>query len=112
MKNKRIIFRVTEDEYKQFQEKVALSNMTASELLRTRILDERFVVVAHQPKASVDKRALLYLFNKTSNNMNQIAHLGNSANKGGVLNQKTFERMLSALIVIRDQLKGGLARVD
>lgn len=63
-------------------------------------------------KASVDKRALLYLFNKTSNNMNQVAHLGNSANKGGVLNQKTFDRILAALIVIRDQLKGGLARVD
>lgn len=112
MKNKRIIFRVTESEYEVFKQKVAEANMTASELLRTRILQDEWYVLAKPPKTSVDKRALLYLFNKTSNNLNQVAHLGNSANKGGVLNQKTFERILAALIVIRDQLKGGLARVD
>lgn len=111
-KNKRIIFRVTEAEHEAFLKKVAASNMSASELLRTRILDEQLIVVAKQPKASVDKRALLHLFNKTSNNMNQLAHMANSKNKGGVLNDKTFDRILAALIVIRDQLKGGIARVD
>ncbi|MDA1379551.1 hypothetical protein PCI56_06315 [Plesiomonas shigelloides subsp. oncorhynchi] len=111
-KNKRIIFRVTEAEHEAFLKKVAASNMSASELLRARILDEQLIVVAKQPKASVDKRALQYLFNKTSNNMNQLAHMANSKNKGGVLNDKTFDRILAALIVIRDQLKGGMARVD
>lgn len=111
-KNKRIIFRVTDAEYAAFQQKVTTANMTASELLRARILDDQLVVVAKQPKASMDKRALQYLFNKTSNNMNQLAHMANSKNKGGVLNDKTFDRILAALIVIRDQLKGGMARVD
>ncbi|MDA1379437.1 hypothetical protein PCI56_05690 [Plesiomonas shigelloides subsp. oncorhynchi] len=37
-KNKRIIFRVTEAEHEAFLKKVAASNMSASELLRARIL--------------------------------------------------------------------------
>ena len=61
MKNKRIIFRVTESEYEVFKQKVAEANMTASELLRTRILQDEWYVLAKPPKASVDKRALLYL---------------------------------------------------
>ncbi|KAB7684430.1 mobilization protein [Plesiomonas shigelloides] len=105
-------FRLKIEEYERFSAKATEANMTLIEYLREIITNDKSIVVAKQPKASVDKRALLYLFNKTSNNMNQVAHLGNSANKGGVLNQKTFERILAALIVIRDQLKGGLARVD
>lgn len=105
-------FRLKIEEYERFSAKATEANMTLIEYLREIITNDKSIVVAKQPKASVDKRALLYLFNKTSNNMNQVAHLGNSANKGSVLNQKTFERILAALIVIRDQLKGGLARVD
>lgn len=105
-------FRLKIDEYDKFAAKAAQANMSLTEYLRAAILENQTVVVAKQPKASVDKRTLLYFFNKTSNNMNQLAHMANSKNKGGVLNDKTFDRILAALIVIRDQLKGGIARVD
>ncbi|MGL4928120.1 MAG: plasmid mobilization protein [Plesiomonas shigelloides] len=105
-------FRLKIEEYEKFAAKAEQANMTLTEYLRIAILENQSVVVAKQPKASVDKRALQYLFNKTSNNMNQLAHMANSKNKGGVLNDKTFDRILAALIVIRDQLKGGMARVD
>lgn len=105
-------FRLKIEEYEKFAAKAELANMHLTEYLRIAILENQSVVVAKQPKASADKRALQYLFNKTSNNMNQLAHMANSKNKGGVLNDKTFDRILAALIVIRDQLKGGMARVD
>lgn len=112
IKNQRIIFRVTEAEKKDFLKKVDEAQTTASDLLRERVLNDEYFIVAREPKASLDKQKLIYLYNKTSNNLNQLAHQTNSYNKQGKLTHGQFEQILSNLITIRNLLKSGIEYVD
>lgn len=112
IKNKRIIFRVSEAEKNAFMEKVSESQMTASDLLRERVLKDEYFIVAREPKASLDKKKMIYLYNKTSNNMNQLAHQANSYNQQGTLSQKQFNDIVSNLTTIRNLLKAGIDHVD
>lgn len=111
-KNCRIIFRVTETEKKAFQAKVATANTTESGLLRERILNDEYYIVAREPKASVDKKKLTMLYNKSSNNLNQLAHQANSHNLKGTLNDKLFEQILVSLKATQKELKKGVDFVD
>lgn len=112
IKNQRIIFRVTENEKKAFLKKVEDAQTTASDLLRERVLKDEYFIVAREPKASIDKQKLLYLYNKTSNNMNQLAHQANSYNQAGTLTDQQFKQILVNLITIRNLLKSGIEYVD
>ena len=112
IKNQRIIFRVTEKEKSDFLKRVDDAQTTASDLLRERVLNDEYFIVAREPKASLDKQKLIYLYNKTSNNMNQLAHLANSYNKHGTLSQKQFNQILANLITIRNLLASGIEYVD
>lgn len=112
LKNKRIIFRVTETEKEIFLKKVKKSQGTASDLLRERVINDEYFIVAKPPKTSLDKKQLLYLYNKTSNNMNQLARQTNIYCKKDSLTDKQFTQILSTLITIRDLLKSGIEYVD
>lgn len=112
IKNQRIIFRVTEDEKKAFLKKVEDAQTTASDLLRERVLKDEYFIVAREPKASIDKQKLLYLYNKTSNNMNQLAHLANSYNQQGNLTHQRFDQILARLIAIENLFQWGIDHVD
>jgi len=107
-----IIFRVTEQEKAAFLQKVKNAQTTASDLLRERVLDDAYYIVARAPKASRDKQKLLYLYKKTSNNLNQLAHQANRCNLQGKLSQQRFEQILANLITIRSLLTSGIAYVD
>lgn len=111
-KNHWIHFRVTETEKQTFLKKVKEANTTESDLLRERILNDEYFIVAREPKASVDKKRLLMLFNKASNNLNQIAHQANSHNLKGTLTNKIFVQLLSTLIGVRNMLRKELNNVD
>ena len=112
IKDKRIIFRVTEAEKNTFLSKVSKSQMTASDLLRERVLKNEYFIVAREPKASLDKEKLIHLYNKTSNNMNQLAHQANSHNKKGTLSDIQFDQFQATLTSIRNLLKSGITYVD
>ncbi|WP_232573360.1 MULTISPECIES: plasmid mobilization protein [Photobacterium] len=112
LKNKRIIFRVTENERQDFDLKVNKANTTASNLLRERVLNDNLIIVAKPAKQSKDKKQLIYLYNKTSNNLNQLAYLANSHNKAGTLTEKQHQSILANLITIRNLLKSGIDNVD
>lgn len=112
LKNHRIIFRVTEKEKQSFDKKVKQANTTASDMLRERVLKDEYFIVAREPKASVDKKQLMFLFNKTSNNMNQLAHLANSYNQQGILSEAQLNQILSQLITLKNLMKAGIDNVD
>ncbi|EKF9136177.1 plasmid mobilization protein [Vibrio cholerae] len=111
-RNERIIFRVTEKEKQAFLKKVADAHTTASDLLRERVLKDEYFIIARAPKANLDKQRLLYLYNKTSNNMNQLAYQANLHHKSGTLTEKQFQRIIADLISIRNLLKIGIEHVD
>ncbi|WP_150140511.1 plasmid mobilization protein [Candidatus Enterovibrio escicola] len=111
-KNQHIIFRVTEDEKKAFLKKVDDAQTTASNLLRERVLEDEYFIVAREPKATINKEKLIFLYNKISNNLNQLAYQSNNYNKKGILSEKHFLQIHASLIAIRNLLKQGIGHVD
>jgi hypothetical protein len=92
-------------------DKIARSGLSKGEFFRDVALNNKTVVVA-RPLASLDKKRMQFLFNKTSNNMNQIAHVLNSANTAGRLSESLCKDSLRALEDIAKYLRVALNHVD
>lgn len=106
-----VAFRLTEADHAAYLEKVAASGMKPSEFFRECVLQNRTQVVARVP-ASSDKRRLLYLFNKTSNNMNQLAHAANAAELAGTATSATYVGILAELQAIADAMREAVENAD
>jgi len=104
-------FRLSSTEAVELRAKIAASNFTRAEFLRDAVLKNKTVVVA-RPKASLEKKRMQFLFNKTSNNMNQIAHVLNSANVSGTLSDPLCAKAVASLEAISRYLKTALNHVD
>jgi hypothetical protein len=108
---RRIAFRVTEDDYRSYLEKVAASGMHASEFFRQCLLTNRTQIVARKP-ASADRKRALYVMNKASNNLNQLAHAVNTERMLERVSEETFLCALDSLQSIELLLKAYLSCVD
>lgn len=64
------------------------------------------------PKPSEEKRRLLYLFNKTSNNINQLAYRANSDHQAGIISDDTYTRILAELHTLAHYMKASLKDAD
>ena len=108
---KPIAFRLSDRDRAVYLEKVNRSGLTQSEFFRQAVLTTRTQVIA-RAVASADRKRLLYIFNKTSNNLNQIAHRANSEHLSGELSEVTYEQLLTQLQMISRYLKSTLEKVD
>jgi Bacterial mobilisation protein (MobC) len=108
---RRVAFRVSEPEYRTYLEKVALSGLKASEFFRECVVTNRTKIVARQP-ASADRKRILFVVNKTGNNLNQLAHVANTQQLAGRISETTFVAILDELELIHQLLKAHLHRVD
>ena len=106
-----VSFRLTEADYAAYLAKVEASGMKPSEFFRDAVLTNRTRVVARE-KSSQDKARLLYLYNKTSNNVNQLAHRANSDYLAGTISEATYARILSELHTLTPLLKATINHVD
>jgi hypothetical protein len=104
-------FRLSASEALVLRSKIAQSNMKPAEFLRDCVLTNRTTVLA-RPQATLEKTRMQFLFNKTSNNMNQIAHVLNSANVAGKLSDAHYQETLASLANISKYLKSALSHVD
>jgi len=68
--------------------------------------------VVARPAPSTDRSRMLFLMNKASNNINQIAHQVNTANKSGVINSRTYEQLLAQLSALTEYMRAGVGHVD
>lgn len=93
---KTVAFRLTEADYSAYRAKFLASGMSQSEFFREYILTNTTQVVA-RPVASSDSKRAVFLLQKASNNINQLAYRANSDNLMGVLTEKTFSSILSQL---------------
>jgi hypothetical protein len=107
---KRVGFRLTEAEYDAYLEKIASSGRSASEFFRECVLTNRTMVVARAP-ASADCKRALFVLNKASNNLNQIAHVLHAARLDKSATGQTYESALDALEQIELLLKAHLRHV-
>lgn len=108
---KPVAFRLTEKDYVAYLQKFESSGLTQSEFFRECVLTNRTQIIAKQ-KASSDKKRLLFIANKASNNINQLAHRANADHVAGTISQQTYIDVLQELQLLNRYLKATLSNVD
>ena len=103
--------RLTEEQWQIYNDKVERSGMSSSEFLRDCILTNRTQIV-ERPRVTVERQRIMYVINKTGNNLNPLAHVANTARVSGHLSESTFAALVDELEMITQLLKAHLHRVD
>lgn len=108
---KPVSFRLAESERLAYLAKCEAAGLSPSDFFRECVLTNKTQIVA-KPKATADRCQLLFLVNKTSNNLNQLAHRANSDHLAGKLSEQKYEAILNNLELIARNLKATLGYVD
>ena len=95
MQSKIFTIRFSQEQFNRLSDDAAKSNMNLGELIRYRIGSEN----------KYDIKRIIFLLNKTSNNINQIAKGINTANLSGKLNQLAYAQALGNLAVVQNDFK-------
>lgn len=95
--NHTVAFRLTDGDFLDYKRKFSASGLNQSEFFREHVLTNTTQVVARRV-VSADARRAVFLLQKASNNVNQLAHRANSEHLAGVLSEGT-------VLAIVDQLR-------
>lgn len=106
-----VSLRLTPSDHELWLSKVEASGQTRSEFFRSCVLGNKTEVIAKKA-ASADKLRLLHYFNKTSNNMNQLARAAHQTRKRGLLDARAFEQVIVHLNTISQLMQKGINDVD
>lgn len=109
--SKPMSFRLSEADREAYLAKVAASGLTPSEFFRQAVLTNRTQVVARL-KATPHRERLLFIFSKTSRDIEQLARQACADHECGTLSEETYMQMLDRLQYIGRYLKATLANVD
>ena len=102
-----VSFRLTLPDHATYLAKASAAGVKPSEFFRDAVLTNRTQVVARVQPSS-DKRRLIYLFNKASNNINQLAHRANSDHLAGVISEDTYTSILADLHGLAHYMKAAI----
>ena len=108
---KLVSFRLTEPHHAAYAAKVSASGLTPSAYFRDAVLQNKTQIVA-RPKASPDQRRLVYLMNKASNNLNQLAHRANLDHLSGKVSEETYKATLRALQDLTNHMKSAVKNAN
>ncbi len=106
-----VSFRLTEADHEAYTKKVEASGLKPSDFFRDCVLTNKTQVIARTP-ASEDKRRLIYLFNKASNNLNQLAHRANAARLAGHVSEDVYTGILGELTQLSHAMKAAIKDAD
>lgn len=106
-----VSFRLTAADHAAYLAKVEASGLKPSAFFRECVLRNRTEIVA-RPKASEDHSRLVYLFNKASNNINQLARRANADHLAGVISEATYTDILAELHTLADHMKAAIKNAD
>ncbi len=108
-KSKVISFRLTEEQYKPFEELLNKSDKSYSEFFRELFLSrQKNVNIIFNENKPIDYYSILRVVNKSGNNINQLAKHFNVANKNGKMTDDLYKKGVNLLINISEYLKGSL----
>lgn len=82
------------------EKKIAVSGLSASEYFRQLCDQEKTVIAPLSPH----KARAVFLLNKASNNLNQLAHRANAAHQAGKLDQHSLSLIATELQKLNDFL--------
>lgn len=108
---KPVSFRLTAADHAAYLAKVEASGMKPSAFFRQCVLENKTQIVA-KPKASPERGRLVYLFNKASNNINQLAHRANAAHQAGKVSEETYSSILAELQMLGYYMKAAIKDAD
>lgn len=94
--NHTVAFRLIDGDFQNYKRKFSASGLTQSEFFREHVLANTTQVVA-KPKASTDSLRAVFLLQKASNNINQLAHRANAEHLAGILSEATFRAIVNQL---------------
>ncbi|HGS4928087.1 TPA: plasmid mobilization relaxosome protein MobC [Vibrio parahaemolyticus] len=101
--------RLTPSEYAPFKKLIEITGTKKATLFRHVILSNKNNVV-YLGKSSEEeaKKRMVFLANKASNNLNQIAKRLNQAHRGEVVREQHYTRMMNELIGLRSAFEKGI----
>ncbi|MBS0044830.1 hypothetical protein KFE26_21420 [Shewanella sp. M16] len=102
-----IQIKLTPTEFKPYGELLAVTGLKSATLFK-KILLSREVELAIDKNANVDRKRLVFLANKASNNINQIAKSLHQAHRGGIVNERVYVETLNNLISLEKLFSGAL----
>lgn len=94
---KTVAFRLTRGDFAAYEKKFGASGLTQSEFFREHVLNNTTKVYAVQRKVSLDAKQAIFLLQKASNNVNQLAYKANLAYREGKLGENTLAGILDQL---------------
>lgn len=99
--------RLTDEQSDNFSKRLELSGLNESEYIRRAILGDETIIVAAPVQTEAHRRQL-FIVSKASNNLNQLAHVMNSARVKGEIDRALCIDLLSKLDLISRYLKATL----
>ena len=102
-----IQIKLTPSEFEQFKPLLEASGLKRATLFKKIVLG-REIQVSQSKLTSPEKNRIVFLTNKTSNNINQIAKNINQAYRGGVVNEHLYIATLNNLISLEKLFAGAL----
>nr|CBA74198.1 relaxosome component [Arsenophonus nasoniae] len=106
-----VAFRLSQEDFSHFEEKLLTSQMTRSAFFREVFLQAN-VNLTVQSLPSKELGHLMFLYNKASNNLNQIAHQVNIAHLTQKVSERLYRQVNNGLIDIRELLLSGVHDVN
>lgn len=106
-----VSFRLALPDHVAYLAKAKAAGVKPSDFFRDAVLNNKTQIVARTPPSS-DKRRLIYLFNKASNNLNQLAHTANAAELAGTVTPATYAGILAELQTLADVMKEAIRNAD
>ncbi|EAW9501218.1 molybdopterin-guanine dinucleotide biosynthesis protein MobC [Salmonella enterica] len=110
-KDRVVAFRLSQSEFTKFEEKLVVSEMSKSEFFREVFLNSN-VNITVKGAPSKELKNLVFIYNKASNNINQIAYKLNLAHQMGRISDSLYIRILNRLVDIRELLLSGVNNAD
>ncbi len=106
-----VSFRLTAADHAAYLAKVESSGLKPSAFFRDVVLTNKTQIVA-RAKASPERGRLVYLMNKASNNINQLAHRANVDHLAGLVSEATYIRILAELQALGHYMKSAVKDAD
>lgn len=108
-KDEVVTFRLSENQFKPFKVLIEKSGFKKGKVIREILLSKS--KTASLPKSqSKENKRLVFLANKTSNNINQLARKLNIDYKDGIVTEATYKTLLNNLINIEKSFSKAIER--
>ncbi|EPN0316314.1 plasmid mobilization relaxosome protein MobC [Vibrio vulnificus] len=97
-----IMFKITKEQFAKYEPIINALDVYRATFFKHLLLNKNYT---YKESNKAEIKRMLFLVNKTSNNINQIAHRLNADNLSGIISQRTYGTAINELITIKQQLE-------